>query len=108
VRWLRVGSWLLALISLAFGLKDIGTEMKKPGRPTAHLVWPADYRPERTAVVKQLGPYAVYVGVHDGHCGNSLLPCTDTLYAGLQLRGATLQQGFRTQAAPEPPLRPSR
>ena len=108
VRWLRVGGWLLAIISFAFGLKDLGSEMKKPGMLTAHAIWPADYRPERTAVVKQLGPYPLYVGVHDGHCGNSLLPCTDSLYAGLQLRGATLQQGFRTQVAAGPPLRPGR
>lgn len=98
VHWLRVGGWLLATLSLTFGLKDLGSEINKPGVLTAHAVWPADYRTERTAVVKRLGPYRVYVGVHDGHCGNTALPCTDTLYAGLQLRGATLQQGFRMSA----------
>ena len=95
VRWLRVSGWLLASLSLAFGLKEIRSEMNKPGVITTHAVWPADYRTERTAVVKRLGPYRVYVGEHDGHCGNSQLPCTDYFYAGLQLRGATLQQGFR-------------
>jgi len=98
VRWLRVGGWLLALLSLTYGLKDLASEINKSGVLTTRAVWPADYRAERTAVVKQLGPYRVYIGVHDGHCGNSLLPCTDTLYAGLQLRGATLQQGFRMSA----------
>ncbi len=98
VRWLRAGGWLLATLSLAYGLKDLGSEISKPGVLTTYAVWPADYRAERTAVVKRLGPYRVYVGVHDGHCGNTALPCTDTLYAGLQLRGATLQQGFRMSA----------
>ena len=94
VRWLRAGCWLLATLSLVYGLKDIGSEINKNDALMTHAVWPAGYRTERTAVVKQLGPYSVYVGAHDGHCGNSALPCTDTLYAGLQLRGITLQQGF--------------
>ncbi len=95
LHWLRAGGWLLALLCLAYGLKDIGSEMRNPGMLATRALWPADYRIRQTAVVQQLGPYRVYVGVQGGHCGNSALPCTDTLYTGLQLRGATLQQGFR-------------
>ncbi|TDN36681.1 hypothetical protein A8B98_08345 [Hymenobacter sp. UV11] len=97
-RWLRVGGWLLVMLTLAYGVKDLGSELNKHNTLMTHAVWPADYRTERAIVVEQLGPYRVYVGAHDGHCGNSALPCTDTLYAGLQLRGATLQQGFRMSA----------
>ena len=96
VRWLRIGGWLLLLISLTYGLKDVASEIVKHKVLVTRAVWPADYRPERTAVITRLGPHNVYIGLHDGHCGNSQLPCTDTLYVGLQLRGTTLQQGFRT------------
>jgi len=98
MRWLRAGGWVLAALSLTYGLKDLGREISRPGVLTTYAVWPADYRTGEIALVKRLGPYRVYAGVPNGRCGNSALPCTDTLYAGLQLRGATLQQGFRMSA----------
>ena len=94
-RWQRGGVWLVAALSLAYGVKDVGSELNRHRDLATQVGWPADYRPERAIVVQQLGPYRVSVGAHDGHCGNSPLPCTDSLFVGLQLRGATLQQGFR-------------
>lgn len=98
VRWLRAGGWLLAALSLIYGVRDLGREMSRPHALQTFAVWPADYGASEVAVVKQLGPYRIYAGVPNGRCGNNQLPCTDTLYAGLQLRGATLQQGFRISA----------
>lgn len=95
MRWLRAGGWLLAALSFIYGVKDLGREISWPGALKTFAVWPADYRTGEIAVVKQLGPYRIYAGVPNGRCGNSALPCTDTLYAGLQMRGATLQQGFQ-------------
>jgi len=93
VRWQHTGGWLLGALSLAYGLNGLRNEIVKPGALTLHGVWPADYRTTQPRLAARLGPQQLAITA--GSCGNSALPCTDTLYTGLQLRGATLQQGFR-------------
>ncbi|MGI4740213.1 MAG: LIC_10190 family membrane protein [Janthinobacterium lividum] len=93
VRWLRAGGWLLGALSLVYGLNGLRNEINRPGDLISHGVWPADYRAVQPRVAARLG--AQQLAVTAGSCGNSALPCTDTLYTGLELRGATLQQGFR-------------
>lgn len=95
-RPLRAGGWLLLGLGVLYGLNGLGHEVIKPGALTTYAVWPANYAATPTLAAGHLGPYALRVAALDGRCGNCPLPCADTLRLGLRLRGATLQQGFRT------------
>ena len=97
VRWGQVGRWVLGGLLLLYGLNGLRHELGKPGALTTRLIWPADYPAVAAPVAGHLGPYALRLGPPpNGRCGNCPIPCTDSLFAGLQLRGATLRQGFRT------------
>ena len=100
-RWGRLAGGLLGVLVLVYTLNGLRHELAKPGALTTYLVRPADYAPVRTRVAGHLGPYPVQTGAWpNSRCGNSLLPCTDSLSPGLRLRGATLRQGFRMVALP--------
>jgi len=96
-RWGRVAGWTLGILSFAYVLNGLRHELAKPAALTTHVLWPADYPQVRTRVVRYLGPYPLRT---NGRCGNSPLPCTDTPLSALQLRGATLGQGFRMADKP--------
>ncbi|MBO3271348.1 LIC_10190 family membrane protein [Hymenobacter defluvii] len=95
IRWSRIAGWGLCALSLLYTLNGLRHELAKPAAP-AYVTWPADYPEVRTQVAGQVGSYPVRTGVRPNRrCGNALLPCTDSLSLGLQLRGTTLRQGFR-------------
>ena len=101
-RWGRAAGGLLGALALLYALNGLRHELAKPGALTTYLVWPADYPPVRPRVAGYLGPYPVRTGAWpNSRCGNSLLPCTDSLAPGLRLRGATLRQGFRRVTLPD-------
>ena len=101
-RWGRVAGGLLGLLALAYALNGLRHELAKPGALTTYLVWPADYPPVRARVAGYRGPYPVRTGAWpSSRCGNSLLPCTDSLSPGLRLRGPTLRQGFYRVSLPD-------
>ncbi|MBC6612959.1 hypothetical protein H8B15_18705 [Hymenobacter sp. BT507] len=96
IRWGRVGGWSLCALSLFYALNGLRHELAKPDTLTTRLTWPADYPAVRTRVAGHAGSYPVRMGAWpNSRCGNALLPCTDSLSPGLQLRGTTLCQGFR-------------
>ncbi len=60
-------------------------------------IWlkPASYpKPELTQIALPTG-HQINVATWEQKCWNTPLPCTCEYYSGLQLRGETLQQGFR-------------
>lgn len=100
MRWgQQAGRWALVGLGLLYGLNGLRHELGKPGALTTRLISPADYPAVAAPVIGHLGPYALRLGPPpNGRCGNCPLPCTDTLFPGVKLRGSTLRQGFRTAA----------